>query len=122
MLTADGYRVSMARLVDAVWGENPPSTARKQIRNAASDLRNVLSASGATITPAADGYQLDIAGADLDVLIFRRRVAEAREHAALHRVTDAIAEFRAALALWGGPALSGLGSTVLVTTQVLDYA
>lgn len=105
--------MSMARLVDAVWGDNPPSTARKQIRNAASDLRNFLSDSGATITPAADGYQLDIAGADLDLRSFRRRVAEAREHLTSNRLTEAIAEYRCALALWGGPALSGLGSTAL---------
>ncbi|MFJ2111353.1 MULTISPECIES: BTAD domain-containing putative transcriptional regulator [unclassified Streptomyces] len=113
LLTAESRHISIARLVDAVWGTAPPSTAGKQIRNAVSDLRNILAPSGALLTPVADGYQLDISEARLDLREFHRHLAQARTHLSHHRQQNAIAEFRAALSLWTGPMLSGLESAGL---------
>ncbi|MFF1342470.1 BTAD domain-containing putative transcriptional regulator [Streptomyces sp. NPDC058290] len=113
LLTAESRRTSIGRLVDSVWGTTPPSTAGKQIRNAVSDLRNILAPSGAVITPVADGYQLDIGEARLDLHEFRRHLAQARTHLGHGRKPDAIVEFRAALSLWTGPMLSGIESATL---------
>ncbi|TDU69052.1 DNA-binding SARP family transcriptional activator [Streptomyces sp. KS 21] len=113
LLTAESRRTSIGRLVDSVWGTTPPSTAGKQIRNAVSDLRNILAPSGAVITPVADGYQLDIGEARLDLHEFRRHLAQARTHLGQGRKPDAIVEFRAALSLWTGPMLSGIESATL---------
>ncbi|MFJ8313687.1 MULTISPECIES: BTAD domain-containing putative transcriptional regulator [unclassified Streptomyces] len=113
LLTSENRYTSISRLVDAVWGTNPPSTAGKQIRNAVSDLRSVLASSGAVITPVADGYRLGIGTAQLDLLTFHEHLARARTHLSGQRRTDAIAEFRAALSLWTGPMLSGIESGVL---------
>lgn len=113
LLTAEGQRTSIGRLVDSVWGIAPPNTAGKQIRNAVSDLRNILAPSGAAITPVADGYRLDIGEARLDLHEFRRHLARARTHLGHGRKPDAIVEFRAALSLWTGPMLSGIESTAL---------
>ncbi|MEU9255851.1 BTAD domain-containing putative transcriptional regulator [Streptomyces sp. NPDC048270] len=113
LLTAESQRTSIGRLVDSVWGIAPPNTAGKQIRNAVSDLRNILAPSGAVITPVADGYRLDIGEARLDLHEFRRHLARARTHLGHGRKPDAIVEFRAALSLWTGPMLSGIESTTL---------
>ncbi|MFF8833763.1 BTAD domain-containing putative transcriptional regulator [Streptomyces sp. NPDC015131] len=113
LLTSENRYTSIGRLVDAVWGTTPPDTASKQIRNAVSDLRAILAASGAVIVPVADGYRLDIGGAHLDLLEFHDRLTRARAQLAAGRPSDAIAEFRAALSLWNGPMLSGLKSDAL---------
>lgn len=113
LLASENRYTSVGRLVDAVWGTAPPSTAGKQIRNAVSDLRNILASSGAAITPVADGYRLDIGTARLDLLQFHEHLAAARAHLDGQRPAEAIAEFRAALALWTGPMLSGIESGVL---------
>ncbi|UQA94903.1 AfsR/SARP family transcriptional regulator [Streptomyces halobius] len=113
LLTAESRRTSIRRLVDAVWGTAPPSTAGKQIRNAVSDLRGILAPSGALITPAADGYQLDIGEAWFDLREFHRHLGRARTLLGHQRSADVIAEFRAALSLWTGPMLSGIESAAL---------
>lgn len=113
LLTAESRRTSIGRLVDAVWGTVPPSTAGKQIRNAVSDLRGILAPSGAVITSVADGYQLDIGGAGFDLREFHGHLGRARTLLGLQRPTEAVAEFRAALSLWTGPMLSGIESAVL---------
>lgn len=113
LLTSENRYTSIGRLVDAVWGTTPPDTACKQIRNAVSDLRTILAASGAVITPVADGYRLDIGGARLDLVEFHERLTRARAQLGARRPVEAIAEFRAALSLWTGPMLSGLESDVL---------
>jgi DNA-binding SARP family transcriptional activator len=114
LLLADGKPVPLSRLVDAVWDQFPPTTASKQIRNAVSDLRRILPAwTGSLVTPVADGYRLDLGSAVLDSAIFNRHTEAARGHLAERRSDDAVAEFRAALSLWRGPALAGLASPAL---------
>lgn len=113
LLVAESRRTSIGRLVDAVWGTAPPSTARKQIRNAVSNLRGILAPSGAVISPVADGYQLGIGDAWFDLREFRRRVERGRGHLAGQRAAEVISEFRAALSLWSGPIFSGIESATL---------
>ncbi|WKV76542.1 NB-ARC domain-containing protein (plasmid) [Streptomyces sp. PCS3-D2] len=113
LLLSENRRASIGRLVDAVWGPTPPSTAEKQIRNAVSDLRTVIAPSGAAIIAVADGYRLDILPARLDLHQFDQHVARARTHLGEQRPADAIVEFRAALSLWSGPMLSGIHSDAL---------
>ncbi|MFD4242192.1 BTAD domain-containing putative transcriptional regulator [Streptomyces sp. NPDC058525] len=113
LLLSENRRTSIGRLVDAVWGPTPPSTAEKQIRNAVSDLRTVIAPSGAAIIAVADGYRLDILPAKLDLHQFDQHVARARTHLGEQRPADAIVEFRAALSLWSGPMLSGIHSDAL---------
>src|ERR1700712_5253053 len=74
LLMADRHRVSMDALIEAVWADNPPATAEKQIRNTVSDLRRLLSTSGASVAAVAGGYQLDHAGGELDLESFERDV------------------------------------------------
>jgi DNA-binding SARP family transcriptional activator len=118
MLLADGRVVSLARLVDAVWGEEPPATAEKQIRNAVSLLRGELRDLGAEVETVQPGYRLTLPAGSTDLAAFRDGVARARDCAALGMAGEAIALYRRALELWRGSALFDLDSGVL-SSQVL---
>ena len=110
LLALNANRVtSVEHLLDAVWGDAPPSTARGQIQICISALRKLFGESGsATIRTQPPGYVLTLGPGELDIDVFHARVAVGHEHAAANRPAEAVAELRAALALWRGPALAGI--------------
>lgn len=101
--------VPVDRLIDGVWGKEPPATSRSQIQICISSLRHQLSAGG-LITTRPPGYRLRTGGHLLDLAEFEGRVAAGRKAAAEGRLRRAVGAFRSALALWRGPALHGIGS------------
>ncbi|MGF1660865.1 MAG: BTAD domain-containing putative transcriptional regulator [Kineosporiaceae bacterium] len=106
-----GRVVSVESLVDAVWGEDPPATARGQIQGCISALRKLLTDSPdtAVLTDAA-GYVLHIAPERLDSTEFTSLVTRARQQAARGAREEASATLSAALQLWRGCALQGVAS------------
>ncbi|MEV6824024.1 BTAD domain-containing putative transcriptional regulator [Amycolatopsis sp. NPDC051102] len=113
--------VPVERMVDALWEDEPPVTAVKQVRNSVSALRSRLGEAGASIVTDGPGYRLQAGSDDLDSLRFRRHLAAARGLAGQAKLADAVEEIRAALALWRGPALDGLRTTTLAgRAAVLD--
>ncbi len=92
--------VSRERLIDGLWGDDPPETAVTSIQVYISRLRKLL-ASGTLLT-RPPGYLLDVEPENVDLFRFERLVEEARradpEHAA--GLLDE------ALKLWRGPALA----------------
>lgn len=116
MLALRANRVtSVEQLVDAVWGEMPPSTARGQIQGCISGLRKVFDDAGLpnAIQTRAGGYALTVAEDGLDSERFGKLVAQAHRQAADQQLTEAAAALRAALGLWRGPALSGVQSDLV---------
>ncbi len=109
LLLNAGRVVSVDQLTAAVWDADPPATAARQIRNTTTSLRRDLVAAGASdgvIAAAEPGFVLDLTGCWFDLAEFDRLVS---------------ADVGAALALWRGPALDGLGSAALVpAAQALD--
>ncbi|WP_181775011.1 AfsR/SARP family transcriptional regulator [Amycolatopsis pittospori] len=100
LLLGAGRVVSVSRLVDVVWDEDPPATATRQIRNLTTALKRTLVADGATedvLTAEGPGFVLR--PRSFDVRTFEEHVSRG--------------EFREALACWRGPALSGMDSAVL---------
>ncbi|MFE6611311.1 BTAD domain-containing putative transcriptional regulator [Amycolatopsis sp. NPDC057786] len=92
--------VSVSRLVDVVWDEDPPATATRQIRNLTTALKRALVAEGApddVLTAEGPGFVLRPRAFDLRT--FEGHVSRG--------------EFREALACWHGPALSGVDSMAL---------
>ncbi|WP_033262395.1 BTAD domain-containing putative transcriptional regulator [Amycolatopsis vancoresmycina] len=113
--------VPVERMIDALWEDEPPVTAAKQVRNSVSALRSRLGEAGASIVTDGPGYRLLADAEDLDALRFRRHVAAARGLAGQAKLADAVEEAGAALALWRGPALDGLRTTTLAgRAAVLD--
>ncbi len=121
LLLSPNSVVPVERMIDALWEDEPPATAVKQVRNCVSALRSRLGEAGAMIVTDGPGYRLRTDADDLDALRFRRHVAAARGLAGQAKLVDAVEEIRAALALWRGPALDGLRTTTLAgRAAVLD--
>jgi DNA-binding SARP family transcriptional activator len=116
LLLNRGRIVPLEQLVDAVWEDDPPATAKRQIQNCVSALRGLLDRHGRREPIVADGpgYRIRLEGGELDLQRFESGVAAATELALDDdRASEAVAEFRSALRLWQGSALAGLTSRVV---------
>ncbi len=104
-LTAAGGRpVPADRLVDTLWGDNPPPTAHRSLQAHVSRLRGLLGSPDAiAATPA--GYTLAVPAEHIDARRFERLVAEAEDQP---DPVDALARLDEALGLWSGDAYAGL--------------
>ena len=102
--------VPTGQLVEAVWGIRPPAGARNQLQGCVSRLRKRLAGPDPVIRTDTAGYRAVVRPDQLDLLEFRGRLAEARAAATAGRAGPAIVLYRAALALWRGPALAGIDS------------
>jgi DNA-binding SARP family transcriptional activator len=98
--------VPVARLVDEVWGDDPPMTAGNVLQTYVSQLRKALGRD--TIGTRGRGYVVAVPDGALDLRHFERHASAGAQARADGRSGDAAAEFRAALALWRGAALSDL--------------
>ena len=101
--------VATDRLIDELWGERPPPTARQTVQVYVSQLRRALRAEGAAdgaIETRAPGYVLHIGPAGLDVDRFDALFAAGRDTLAAGDPGTAAAMLREGLALWRGPPLA----------------
>jgi DNA-binding SARP family transcriptional activator len=112
-----GTVVPAQRLVDVVWGEAPPDTARGLVQTYVSTLRRALHRPGQDdlILTRPPGYLLRAAPAELDLVRFGRDVAAGREAARVGRYEDAARLLRQALSVWRGSALGGVDSELLAS-------
>ena len=69
LLLDPGQVVTRNNLVDAVWDEDPPATATRQLQNCVSALRQRL-----PIVIARSGYRLPVAPEELDAEVFADQV------------------------------------------------
>lgn len=120
LLLEPGRVIVRERLVDAVWGDNPPTTARTQIQICMSGLRRRLGGLGAPdlITTHPAGYALSVPEEAVDLLRFRRMIALGRERARRLDALGSVTHLRGALRLWRGDAASGLESRVIRAVAV----
>jgi DNA-binding SARP family transcriptional activator len=119
-----GRVVSVEQLVDDIWEERPPSSARQQVQNLVAATRRSFRAAGLPgdlLQTRFPGYTLDISDDMIDSRQFEARVSEARDEARQQRSTDAVQAFRQGLALWRGPAFQGVrGRAVRAEAERLD--
>ena len=106
LLLHEGTQVTLEEFIDTIWGDDPPRCAVSTLRTYISRLRRVLHP--AAIHSTRGGYTLRIGPGELDLTLFRERVARAR--AARHNGEPATAAvlLRDALALWEGQPLAGV--------------
>jgi DNA-binding SARP family transcriptional activator len=104
--------VSTDRIVDALWGEEPPRTAATSLQNFVSQLRKLLGSDLVVTKPP--GYQLRIEPEQLDLERFTRLVEESRAEPPAERA----AKLRRALALWRGPPLADLGFEAFAQQEI----
>ncbi len=105
LLLAEGRVVPVERLIDELWGGQPPPSAATALQVYVSGLRKVI---GARLGRSAGGYALDLTDAELDSMRFAAMVIDARSHLSDHPA-EAARIFGSALELWRGDALAGAG-------------
>ncbi|PDP89489.1 hypothetical protein CQJ94_01765 [Glycomyces fuscus] len=106
LLLQPGTVVSDNRLIDLVWGERPPRSARSQLQVHVHGLRKVLDAD--TIVRSTCGYRMAVAAGATDSGVFEHLLARAHSERAAGRPAEAARTLRTALSLWTGPALGGV--------------
>ncbi|CAL9540703.1 Regulatory protein AfsR [Streptomyces sp. enrichment culture] len=107
LLLREGRTATAAELIDALWGEEPPSQALAAVRTYASRLRKALDAG--VLVSESGGYAIRGLGEGaLDLATAQELAAEAEKAKAggdLGRARDVL---NRALALWDGETLAGV--------------
>ena len=100
-----GKVVGLDEIIDALWGHDPPATARTIVHGNVSHLRRILrDIDGPSILTTPPGYRLEVEPDRIDV--HRARTLLDRASAATPETAAAL--LAEALALWQGPALGGV--------------
>ncbi|GII78790.1 SARP family transcriptional regulator [Sphaerisporangium rufum] len=118
ILLLDANRVvTIGRLMEAIYEDEPPITARAQIQICISSLRRMFAAHGCPdiISTQSLGYTIRVAADQIDAQRFESLVLRARRAREARNVNEAIKHYREALALWRGPALDGMESRLVQT-------
>lgn len=98
-----GRAVSTDRLIEALWGEQPPRTAATSLQNFVSQLRKVLGPDRIVTKPP--GYLIRIDSSELDV----NRAQALLEEARVVPPSERCKKLRDALELWRGTPLEEFG-------------
>ena len=111
LLLRANHLVPAEVLIDEVWGEEPPETARNALQSYASHLRKALGAE--RLEGSRSGYRLRAAASELDAERFQSILRDARRLLPIDP-SAAVGAFNHALDLWRGPAFADLaGETSL---------
>src|SRR4051812_8099864 len=97
--------VSRGRLIDELWGGEPPDTAHTALQVHVSQLRKLLGRD--TIVTQTPGYLIRVSDGELDLHRFEQLVAAARAE----EPAQAARLLREGLALWRGAPLAELGDS-----------
>ncbi|MGZ8821791.1 MAG: BTAD domain-containing putative transcriptional regulator, partial [Aeromicrobium sp.] len=104
--------VSVDRLVDLVWGDDPPPTAQTALHGHISRLRRLLGPQAIETRPP--GYLLRVGAGEVDVECFESLLRRARAAPS----GEAGELLREALGLWQGPALADLADQPLARVEI----
>ena len=96
--------LSSERLIDELWGEQPPATALKTLQVHVSRLRKTLAPD--VLVTREHGYQLQLEPDQLDASRFERLLDDGREALSAADPGKALTSLDTALSLWRGPALA----------------
>jgi DNA-binding SARP family transcriptional activator len=116
-----GKVVSGTQLIDTLWGDRPPATARTKLQGHVCALRKVLTSGDPSAGPRwplitrPPGYLLSTDGVSVDLLGYRSLLAQAAEEVAADQIMAASDHLAAALAMWRGPAFGDVDAANLVS-------
>jgi DNA-binding SARP family transcriptional activator len=105
LLLGRGEVMSADRLIDDLYGADPPPTAPKSLQAHISRLRKALGPQ-APLQRAGTGYVLDLSESELDAERFSRLLDQGRDALTAGRAEEAQQHFEGALHLWRGPPLA----------------
>jgi len=125
LLLRAGRVVAAEELIDRLWGERPPATARKTLHNYVRRLRTTLAAGakGLAVPPRLltepSGYLLRLGDAELDLHRFERLHEQAQKATSAGDGDRAAALLRQALGLWRGPPLADVAVETVLRTEAV---
>jgi predicted ATPase/DNA-binding SARP family transcriptional activator len=118
LLTSPNVAISDSRLIDELWGDDPPASARHLLQVYASQLRRLLGElpDGPRIVRDGNGYALRVLPGELDAERFAAAVARAWE---LHELDPEGADrvLSEAMRLWRGAPFAGVRQPPAVREQ-----
>jgi DNA-binding SARP family transcriptional activator len=123
LLLNAGRSVPTNRIVDAVWGDDPPENGANVVQKYVAGLRRVLDPDrpprtpGELISRTGGGYQVNAGPGGLDVEQFRAGAARAARERDAGHLNEASGLLSRALDRWRGPALAGLTGTAFSSAR-----
>ncbi|TCN44308.1 DNA-binding SARP family transcriptional activator [Kribbella orskensis] len=123
LLLAANRPVPTSRIIEAVWGDEPPENGTNVVQKYVAGLRRVLEperaprAAGLLLTLTEAGYRLSVAPGNTDLDLFTSHVREARQLRGAGRRAEAAAELQTALSLWRAEPLAGLTGSYFDATR-----
>src|SRR5262245_47034186 len=111
------HAVAADRLIEGLWGEQPPASAAKMVQNYVWRLRRILASDGgsAEILTRGRAYELRLDGELIDVARLERLVTEASSAAEAGRPASAARE---ALALFRGEPLADVADEPFAAAEI----
>jgi DNA-binding SARP family transcriptional activator/ABC-type transport system substrate-binding protein len=106
LVLAANARVSRDRLIEGLWGEEPPPSAEHTLDGYISRLRKAVG--GHRIDRVSSGYRLRAEAEELDLQVFEGLARQGRDFLSDGDFGKAASLLTASLALWRGPALADL--------------
>jgi predicted ATPase/DNA-binding SARP family transcriptional activator len=116
LLLDAGRLVPAERLIDGLYGDEPPAGVGNAVQSQISRLRQVLPV---PLEGHPAGYRLAVDPDQVDAHRFRRLSAEGRAALAADDPGAAEELLREALALWRGPALADVGDAPFAAAQIV---
>jgi DNA-binding SARP family transcriptional activator len=117
-----GWVISAERLIEMLWGDQPPSSARVKLQGHVSNLRKTL---GCAVPCEAGlhwplitrepGYLLSADGVDIDLFDYRALLKQAASAIGTDQIADASDHLDQALSLWHGPAFADARTPVVAS-------
>ncbi|MDJ0962348.1 MAG: BTAD domain-containing putative transcriptional regulator, partial [Acidimicrobiia bacterium] len=112
LIARAGNVVTTETLIDAVYGDDAPSGARRSIQTYVSNLRGLV---GSVLSSDGAGYRLDVDRNSIDAAQFEDAVTSASSIDEPQQIAD---ELRAALALWRGGAYSDVDALNTLPAEI----
>jgi DNA-binding SARP family transcriptional activator len=106
LLTQAGSLVPASRIIDAVWGDEPPASAANLVQRSVSQLRKAVGHDA--IETRGAGYMARVEPDALDLHVFERLARAGSVALGDGHFEEAAGVLREALALWRGAALADL--------------
>jgi DNA-binding SARP family transcriptional activator len=121
LLALTGSRVvTNERLIDELWGQDPPARARDSLQMHVSRLRRALTEAGSDagrLVSQAGGYRLDVEPGDRDVDHWQQKLGRARRAREAGELAAARAGIEEALGLWRGLPLGGVAANDVLAAE-----
>jgi SARP family transcriptional regulator, regulator of embCAB operon len=120
ILLANANRtVHIDTLVDELWPEAAPDTARKTVQGYIWRLRRALGPFSGHLATVDSGYQVVLSADGLDALEFERSCGAARAAMASGSAAAAVEDLTRAVQLWRGPAFACVTRTPAIEAQAV---